>query len=398
MRPAAHARSALRALTTGPLLRVSMLTLAVLAGLPAPQAQARPFKNGELFLGRSIKPSADDEFFSFGAKFSIAPVRAIIKSQVKKQLAEVAKENPEAAALQEHLKDVDTEQLRALANSGQLENFKAEFKKQLAANGGQLSPEQQAAIDAIDASDLKTVADVIDIMNDPDDTLTFALEPWVAFNFKYLRIMANVAIAGFSNENLDMPSLQLGNLGLELSTGLSHGSSTMSFGWTVGVRGYAPTGTEDSNILALSNITAAPRFFHEYATVSPFVVLGLDLAFLQWSIHGEYVHMLAVRKGDADLNDMAYVQAGTGILATLKWVGLSVELDGLFNVSNATAMGGTWMLTTGLRGYVGPVNLGAGVQIPLAQPGSDDAYYDMGGVSTGSPANFNFLVDAKMRF
>ncbi|MCO4761283.1 MAG: hypothetical protein KC502_07250 [Myxococcales bacterium] len=370
---------------------------ALACAMPSP-AVAKPFNNGDLFVGRAIRPDTTDQFFDFGMKFSIAPVKAIIKSVVKKQMNEYAAQNPEAAAMQEYVQYADTQQMRDLANSGQLDAFKQALKDEMTKNGAQLSAEQTAMIDGMDEAKLKTMADMIDIVNEEDDTLTFALEPWVAVNFKYLRIKANVAIAGFSNDKIDMPSMQLGNLGLELSTGASHGEMGMAFGWTVGVRGYAPTGTEDANLLALSNITAAPRFFHEYATVSPFAVIGMDFSFLQWSVHGEFVNMMAVRQGDTKVNDMAYVQAGTGVLVYMKWAGLSLELDGLFNVKDADAMGGTWLLTSGVRTYLGPANIGVGVQIPLAQPGSDDAYFAMGGVATGSPAAFNFMLDAKMRF
>ena len=376
-------------------LAASLTALATVVTVPV---SAKPFKNGDLFAGRSVRPDTTDQFFDFGLKFSIAPVNAIIKAVVKKELDSYAKENPEAAAMQEYLQYADTEQMRALANSGDLDKYKAALKEEMAKQGATLSPEQTAAIDAIDAAKLKTIADMVDIMNDPDDTLTFSLSPWVAINFKHLRIRADIAIAGFSSDQLDMPSLQLGNLGLEFSTGSSHGAAGAAFGWTVGVRGWAPTGTDDANLLALANISAAPKFFHEYATVSPFAIVGMDFTFLQWSLHGEYVQMIAVREGETALDDMAYVQAGTGLLLYMKWVGVSLELDGMFDIKNADAMGGTWLFTGGVRGYLGPVNLGLGVQVPLAKPGSDDAYFTAGGLATGSPAAVNVLLDAKMRF
>ncbi len=374
----------------------ALVGLTTLVALPA---QAKPFKDGDLFNGRSIRPHTNDQFFDFGVGFSVAPVKAILKAVVKKQLDAYAKDNPDAAAMQEYLQYADTEQMRALANSGNLDAYKAALKDEMKKQGATLSPEQTAAIDAIDEAKLKTMADMVDIMNEPDSTLTFSLSPWVAVNFKYLRIKADLAIAGFSNEQLTgLPSLQLGNIGLELSTGASHGALGSAFGWTLGVRGWAPTGTDESNLLALGNVTSAPRFFHEYASFSPFAVVGMDFTFLQWTLHGEYVHMLAVRKGEAEVNDMAYVQAGTGVLVYMKWIGVSLELDGLFDINNAAAMGNTWLLSGGVRGYLGPVNLGLGLQLPLAQPGSEEAYFTAGGLATGSPAAINVLFDAKMRF
>ena len=378
-------------LTTG-------LILLSLSSALSQTAAAAPFKNGDLFVGRAMRPDTSDQFFDFGVKFSIAPVKAILKGVVKKQLAAYTKDNPEAAAMQEYLQYADTEQMRALANSGNLAAYKQALKDEMTKQGVQISPAQNAAIDGLDEAKLKTMADMIDIMNEKDDTLTFALTPWVGINFKYLRLKADIAIAGFTNGQLATPGLQLGNLGVEASTGASHGLLGHDFGWTLGVRGYAPTGTQEADVLALANLTTAPKFLHNYATVSPFAVIGLDLPFIQWSLHGEYVQMFAVRQDSVKASNMAYVQAGTGLLATLRWVGLSLELDGMFDVNNAQGVGGTWLLTGGVRGFLGPTNLGVAVQVPLAKPGSDGAYYSAGGLATGSPAAFNVLVDAKLRF
>lgn len=367
-----------------------------LGAAPSAPASAASFKNGDLFVGKPIKQDSDDRTFAFGVGFSIAPVKALIKSQANKALDKYAADNPEAAALKDYIQYADTEQMRALADSGQLEAFKAALKDELKKNGGTLTAEQEAQIDAIDEGKLRTMADMIEIMQDPDDTLTFGIEPWVALNLKYAQLKANIAIAGYNNSAGN--SFQLGNLGLELSTGGRHGPVGKTFGWTLGVRGYAPTGTTDANAMAIANVLTTPRFLHEYATVSPFGVLGLDFGIVQWTVHGEYVHMLAVRSNDVSVKDMAYAQAGTGLLLYLKFVGVSVELDGLFNVNNAPMMANSWLLTTGVRGYLGPLQAGAAVQVPLVQPGSKEERFNYGGVATGSPADINFLVQVQMQF
>ncbi len=359
-------------------------------------AFAESFRNGDLFAGQSINQDPEDRRFAFGIGFSIAPVKAIIKSLVNKQLDAYAAENPEAAVLKEYIQYADTEQMRALADSGQLEAFKAALKEELKKNGGSLTPEQEAAIDGIDDKKLRLMADMIEIAQEPDDTLTFALEPWAAVNFKYLQIKTMIAIAGYNNSA--GTSLQVGNLGLQLSTGNRHGPLGRRFGWTIGVRGWVPTATEDADAMALANILNTPNFLHKYATVSPYAVFGLDFSLVQWTLRAEYVHMLAVRQDAVKADDMAYVQAGTGVLLLLRWVGVSVEFDGLFDINNAIAMRNTFLLTTGVRGYLGPVGLGAGVQIPIVPPGSKEERVSFGGVSAGNPADINFLVQARMQF
>jgi hypothetical protein len=375
--------------------RAATLVALTLAGIAAPAA-AGPFRNGDLFTGAAVKQGPDDRRFAFGANFQIAPIKAIIKSQVKKQLDAYAKDNPESAALQEHLQSVDTAELRALAKDGKLDEFKAKFRAELEANGGKLSPEQEAFLQGLDAKKLNMFADLIEIAQEPEQAMTFGLEPWAAVNFKYAQLRASVALAGVQTDA--GTSLQLGNLGLDASTGAHHGSGGVVFGWTLGVRGWAPTATEDANVLALANVLATPRFLHEYATVSPYLTLGLDFTLLQWTVRAEYVHMLAVRQGDVKVDDMAYLQAGTGLLLLLRWVGLSVELDGVFDLQNAGAMGNTVLLSAGARGYLGPVGLGAGIQTPLVRPDDSEARLAVGGVATGSLAAINFLVQARMQF
>lgn len=364
---------------------------------PTP-AQAESFRNGDLFAGQSIRQDVEDRRFGFGLGFQIAPVKALIKSQVNAQLDKLAASDPEAAALRDYLQYVDTKQMRDLANSGQLEAFKTAMKDEIKANGGTISAEQEAMINGLDENKLRLMADMIEIAQEPDPTWTYAIEPWAAVNFKYLQIKASLALVGYNNDQGS--SLQLGNLGLDLSTGGLHGPGGQRFGWTLGLRGYAPTGTTDANVMALANVLATPKYMHEYATFSPYAVIGLDFTLVQITIRSEYVHMLAVRaaEGDVKVNDMAYVQAGAGVLLSLKWVGVSVEFDGLFDVNNAAAMASNFLVTTGVRGYLGPVGIGAGVQIPVVQPGSDEATFASGGVAVGKLDGINIIVQARMQF
>ena len=385
-----RANHLLRALQTGLCALVGLLFT-----LPSAQLQARPFQNGDLFVSRSIKQDTGDRRFSFGANMQIAPVKALIKREVEKQVDKIAADNPEVKQVTEVLKDIDTEQLRALADSGQLDQFKAAIKAEMAAQGQTMTPEQEAAIDAVDANKLKLLADVVEIMNEPSDMLTFSLEPYATLNLSWMQLTAHVAIAGF-NTDAGGTAMQLGNVGLDLRFGDSYGDPGMAFGWSAGVTGYGPTATEDAGMIALSNIMAAPRYYSEYATAAPYAIVGMDFAFLQVTLSGEYVHMVPVK--DDSLEEQAWVHAGLGMLAYLKFMGLSVELDALFNVKNAAAMDQTLLLTGGLRFYLGFIHLGAAVQTPLMAPDAPGKGFDVGGVGTGQLADFNFLLNAQFNF
>ncbi len=358
-------------------------------------AQARPFQNGDLFVSRSIKQDTGDRRFSFGANLQIAPVKALIKREVEKQVDAIAAENPEVKEVTEVLKDIDTEQLRALADSGELDNFKKMLKEEMKAQGKTMTPEQEQAIDAVDANKLKLLADVVEIMNEPEQMLTFSLEPYATLNLSWMQLTGHVAIAGF-NTDQGGTALQLGNVGLDLRFGDSYGDPGMAFGWSLGLSGYGPTATEEANMIALSNIMAAPRYFSQYATGAPYLLVGMDFAFLQVTLSGEYVHMVPVK--DQSLDERAWVHAGLGLLGYMKFVGLSVELDALFNVKNAAAMNQTLLLTGGVRFYLGFVHLGAAVQTPLMAPDAPDKGFDVGGVGTGQLADFNFLINAQFNF
>lgn len=363
--------------------------------LPA-ELSARPFQNGDLFVSRSMKQDTGDRRFSFGANLQIAPVKALIKREVEKQVDKIAADNPEVKEVTEVLKDIDTEQLRALADSGELDSFKAMLKAEMEKQQGKPpSADQLKAIDAVDANKLKLLADVVEIMNEPSDMLTFSLEPYATLNLSFMQMTAHVAIAGF-NTDAGGTAMQLGNIGLDLRFGDSYGDPGMAFGWSVGATGYGPTATKDANMIALSNIMAAPRYYSEYATGAPYAMVGMDFAFLQVTLGGEYVHMVPVK--DDSLQEQAWAHGSLGLLAYLKFIGLSLELDALFGVKNAEAMDKTLLLTGGVRFYLGFVHLGAAVQTPLVSPTAPDKGFDVGGVGTGQLADFNFLLNAQFNF
>lgn len=127
---------------------------AIFASLFSIAANALPFNNGELFTGRSIKQDPKDKAFSFGANFQIAPVKAIIQSQVKKKINDEAAKDPAMKVVVDNLKNVDTKQMKQYADSTKPEDL-AKLKDMLATqmkaqNGGQpLTADQQKGLDAI---------------------------------------------------------------------------------------------------------------------------------------------------------------------------------------------------------------------------------------------------------
>ncbi|GEM_PF-1556957 len=369
--------------------------------LVASTATARPFQNGELFVGPSLKEDANDRFFFGGARFQVAPVRALIQSEVKKRVDQVAGDDAQAAQVKEVVANLDTDQVRALADSGQLDDFKAMLKDEMTKNGAQLSPEQQALIDGMDEEKLRMMADLVDMYNAPPETLTFSLEPYAGLNFSYLTVSAKVALAGFTNPDTKATAVEMGNAGLDLHTGAQHGTRQMAFGWTLGVTGYAPTGSEDSNRVALSNVLATPAYLREYWSASPYLVLGFGLPFGEFTVHGKYVYMHAdpgrTPKQDPNFQKvMGYAHAGAALRANLGFIGASLEFDTLIDVGQPSPVSKLMLLSAGLRGYVKMVQLGLGFQVPIVAPDSKDQSVNMGGVGVGSIAAYNVLLSAQV--
>jgi hypothetical protein len=75
---------------------------------------------------------------------------------------------------------------------------------------------------------------------------------------------------------------------------------------------------------------------------------------------------------------------------------LTAEIAGSVEVENASQFD-VHMVTAGLRYSILGVEVGAAVQVPIAQPGPE-AYDGFGGVSFGSPADFNALLRVDAAF
>jgi hypothetical protein len=377
---------------------ISIVALALGLALSG-TALAGPFKNGDLFVNPAVKHRGKDRGFFAGASFQVAPVKALIQSEVKKRVDAMAGDSAEAEMIKEFVAAADTDQMRDAAASGKLNDFKDMLKEEMKAQGG-LTPEQEKAIDAIDENKLRLMADLIEMYNSPPELLTFGLEPYVGYNWKALQISGHVPIAGFYDQETKATAMQLGNLGLDLRFGGSYGEPGLAFGWSLGVAGYGPTGTEDANAIALSNVQATPRYLHEYVSAAPYLVLGMDFAALEVSVHGSYVYMQAVRDipdGDPEFaKTLGYVNAGAAARLNFKVVGVTLELDSIIDIGQNWRLGNLFLATAGVRWYLGPVQLGGAVQVPLVKPDSKETTVSLGGVGAGSMATYNVLLNAQV--
>jgi hypothetical protein len=382
---------------------LSLTLVVLLLGALPQRGVADPFVDGELFAGRSMVQSARDRGFFAGAKVQAAPVRAVVQSVVRSQVDKYAAQYPETKQVIGALDYVDTDQIRQLADSGQVEQFKQLVQAQMAARGVTMTPEQQQALNQVDSTKLNQlamVADALKTYNQPEPTTTFALEPYAGFTAGPLQLTAQVPLAGFYNSR--STTLVVGNPGIDLRLGKAFGHSQASLGFVVGGSVWAPLGSVDSDTIALSNVLAAPRYLHDYLSVTGYGLVAAELGIFDLTLRGEYVEMRPYSDKNKDLNlfndvrMMRYVHAGAGVLADVGVAGLSVELDSLFNLANAQDLHHTVLLTAGARLYLRKVLVGVAVQTPLsAAEDSDGAGTMLGGVRLGAPADVNVLVNAQ---
>lgn len=370
---------------------------AALVTLPS-VGHAKPFKDADLFAGRNMKMSMSDRKFYGGVHVQAAPVKAVMQSVVKKAVDAKLKTNPEAAPVVEYIQYVPTEEIKAAADSGQIDEFKAKMKAELQAQG-KLTPEAEANIDQIDAQKLKTMAEIVDLYNSPQEVLTFALEPYVGGIVGPVEASVRMPMAGAFTQD-DGASFELGNLAVDVRTGTQHGLGPVGFAWTAGVTGYAPTASEDADAVALSNPLATPKFRSGYAGMSGYGLLGFDFTVVRLLARGEYTELRPSQEVNSlDLlarvrPTIRYASAGGALQVDLGAVGLSAEVDHMIGLEGADNLDGQWLATAGARFFLGPVHLGLAAQVPFALPQSSS---DKPQNLVGEPAAFNVIAQAMFR-
>ncbi len=341
-------------------------------------AGAQAFSGSRLFVNQSMRYDVG-RTFGIGMNFTIAPVKAA----QKKLVDQLKKQDPQTySVLLEAAQYVSPDDIRGLDAKGIKDKLKSVPT---------LSEEERATIDAvpIDDSDTALAADLLEIMTDPDTTITFSLEPYAEFHFGIVDLAIIVPIAGFAGDETEFA---IGNLGVDVKLGHSWGQS-MAVGLSYGLTFWAPTATEAANALGLANLLWSPRYFSEYTTIAPYFLLGADLYAVTLQASVAYNGMFAV-KGEPDFDDVQFLQYGFSLAVTaIPYIVLSVELSGMADVSNAAAYDNTLFLTSGIRVSTSIVDIGLGFQVPLLQ-GDSEKFAPFSNLSFGGPSTFNTIISA----
>ncbi|MBT9556017.1 MAG: hypothetical protein IV100_08315 [Myxococcales bacterium] len=365
--------------------RLTTLIASALMAWPAAAADDAPhpaFKKSRLFVNQETEQDSG-RTFGFGLDFSIAPVRAAEQKAVQTFLDSYEGSDDVLAAAQY----IDAEELRSLT----ADEIRAKLKEV-----PEISDDAREGIDqAFEAvgGDTALVADLIEIMQSGETAVTFSLEPYFELDFDYVDFRLSVPLAGFSSDA--DTDFAFGNLGLDVRGGGAFGN-TLAFSITGGLEYWIPSATSRANAVALSNLVASPRFFHEYTTMIPYLVVAGDLKYVQLQGSVAYDIMVAV-KGSPIHDTIQFLHWGASLAITaIPYVAISCEFTGLVPTVNAKSVDSVFA-TTGLRFAASWMDLGLGFQIPLTDEPSSDAA-SAAGVSFGHPASFNAFVTAVFGF
>ena len=376
---------------TQPHVRILTAALMLTTLVPLPAWADRPFENVDLFSGHSLRQSSKDRKVAAGVNLHAAPVPFVARKALDQVADKVSAQYPGAKQLIEVMKSTDAAKVQELAKSGAVDQTKAKILADLKAAGVTPTQAQADAINGINSQNIGSVAEIAEVVATPSSALAFGLEPWFEYNFGTYDVTAYVPMAVFSG---DAGSLEFGNVNVDFRAGSRLGYKA-AIGWTGGVSVYLPTGTQKANLIALSNVLVLPKYLHEYASIQPYGIFGVQLSILALMARLEFTHMEAVRDNPF-YSHVGYLNWGAS--AVLRAVVLDVvgELDGLVNLYNAPGM--TDILATGgLRFHLGPVRLGVAARMPITNnPAS--IYAQSFGTSYASLAKINVMLQGFMSF
>ena len=350
---------------------------------PEEVVEERAFTMGTLISSRYVKPASGAHKIRFGVNSRIAPVRAVTKSQ----LDTYTNSYPEMEQVVDLASEVDLDAVRRSSP----DEVRAQF---LAIDG--LSDEEKSAIESVDfASQQEAVSTLIEVVNDPEEAITFSIEPYLSANFDLFAFSVFVPLAGFSHG--DDASFEMGNLTLDGRFGHYEDLPGAKVGFSYGLSLSAPTGTSRADSIALSNLLDSPRYRHAYLGLEPYIAFGMDAKYVIIQMEGGITTLSRVREDNSPPSMTYFRYGGAFSLVPFEVIALTVELSGGANMSDASAFN-LMQLTGSLRFRVlDTVEPAIAVQTPLALPGREE-YGETGDLAFGSPADINVFAGLSVAF
>ena len=344
---------------------------------------SKAFALGTMINGRSIKPAAGAHLIRVGINSRIAPVRAVTKSQLDSYTASY----PEMGQVVDLAQQVDLEQIE----SGTAAEIEAEF---LAIEG--LSDEERQAIESVDfASQQQAISTLVEVVNDPEEAITFSIEPFLNANFDVFGVTLFVPLAGFSHGS--DATFEMGNLTLDGRFGHYEEVPGAVVGVSYGLSLSAPTGTERSDSVALSNMLDSPRFRHAYLGIEPYLGFGMDAKYIIIQMECGVSQLNRVRTAESPDGISYFRYGGAFSLVPFEVIALTFEVTGGANIDQAEAFN-ILQLTGSLRARIAnTIEPVVGVMAPVAIAGQQ-AYGGTGDLAFGSPADINVFAGLSVAF
>jgi hypothetical protein len=388
----------------GWLVRLALGALSVIAAWHPMEvgAESKPFKGSGLFYGRSVKPPVASRRFSVGFDMAVAPMDIayrIAGDKVRDEaIAQVCAESTDPGCEAEAALYVDAA-MDALAGIPD-----SQWDAIEAAAGGDTTDLDRALAEAgVPAADRQAVLEYVsEVPGTPDERraavrvargvatnrgVNLLMEPWLEYNSKWIAIGVGIPFT-LRIQDGDTTA-HMANVNLDLRSGGVWGDS-VAFGLTGGVAVYLPTGTPSVDPSARADLFRAPKYMHQYLSLAPYLVLGLDLA--QWwelQAHLELVTQHAVR-GSPAIGSAQYLKYGVGtVLLPRLFINIIAEINGVYPIRNADGMNAVF-LGGGLQFRFWIMKLAIAAQGPVHQGGSRDALR-VGGVPLDSLSRYSVL-------
>jgi len=379
--------------------------LVLLAFPTAAAAKHKPFDGAEMLTGRSLKPAVETRRFRVGLDLGVSPMAAALGS-LKKELegqaiqkaCDAGVPNCEATVQQgfdalARVPDSTWDQLEAAASLTE-----AQAVQQLKAAGvtdpyvldtvasyiAKSSPDERRQ--AVQAARIAAKA---------DNAVNLLMEPFASLNTRYIEVGLSFPFTLRVGDGAT--EADFGNMTVDLRSGGTWSLQGVALGVTGGLTGYLPTGTRAADHSARADIFQAPKVLHQYLTLAPYLVLGIDVGgWIAVVGHLEYLAGIGVRDGPLHASTHVFKYGlGTVVLPRI-FINILAELNGMVSLKNAEAFD-VLSVTGGLQFHIAFFRLALAVNAPIWTGKRPDTT-TLGGVPVGRLSTLSVLARASFQF
>jgi hypothetical protein len=351
-------------------------------------AVAGPFEGSELLIGRSMKQPTKSQFFAIGLDVQVSPLAAAMATQRDSIIGEAVNAQCDSApdpvackAAAQANTEMALDAMGAIPDS-QWEAINASLMDPdgaLVTNlnaAGIDDPTQVAAIQEFVKAvpeDQREDAVALAKQLSQDDPMTFILEPYLTLNFDAVAVTASLPLAAYQFTN--KTEINVGNFVLDAKFGKIVDLAVINAGYSYGASVYLPTGSKEADPLAKMNLFYSPKYLHQYMTIAPYGVVGIDTFLATLQAHVEFVGMMPVRDSKG-VDSVMYAKYGVGAIVLADFLfSAMAEINGLYPLNDAADKGGFDAIYGSAAAQINLSIIKAtfGAMVPLVKPGQKTA-------------------------